>query len=141
MSIEAIANTVRTTFYNEFAIAQPTIEMYFENQRRDNNDNEHWVMFTLIPGDTRRADIGNQKNFRTMGAVNVQVMIPAEAGSSTGLGIVDSVQKILLDRVIPIAGGGQIVLYGSSVANRGLVNGWHSFSVKCEFRADTQIER
>jgi hypothetical protein len=128
-------------FWTEFAAAQPAVEMYAENQRRDNNSNETWVQFGFIPGQLRRADIGSGKNFRQSGVINVQIMIPESAGTRTGLQIADSVTKILTDRVIALGGGGQVVLYGVDVASRGVVNGWLSYSVKAMFRADYQIIR
>jgi len=139
--IADIADTVRSTFWTEFAALQPTVEMYAENQPRDNNDNETWVQFGFIPGDLFRADLGNGKNFRQTGVVNVQIMLPQSSGTSDGLAIVDSVSKVLSDRAIAIGGGGQIVLYGLDVASRGTINGWFSYSVKAAFRADYQIIR
>ena len=139
--ISDVADTIRSTFWTEFAAEQPTVEMYAENQRRDNNANETWVQFNFIPGMLGRADIGNGKNFRHEGVVNIQVMVPESTGARTGLQIVDSVTKVLTDRTIAIGGGGQVVLYGTDVAHRGVINGWMSYSVKAMFRADYQIIR
>ena len=83
----------------------------------------------------------SNKNVRQFGAVVVQVMAPENTGTRTSKGIADSVALILTDRIVSITGGGQIVLYGVDVSNRGIINGWHSYAVQCEFRADYQIIR
>ena len=136
-----VEDTLRQTFASEFAPAQPTFNIYYENQRRDNDDGEHWVQFNIMMGPLRRADLGSNKNFRQFGAVVVQVMAPENTGTRTSKGIADSVALILTDRIVSITGGGQIVLYGVDVSNRGIINGWHSYAVQCEFRADYQIIR
>lgn len=139
--IADVADKLRETFWTEFAALQPTINMYAQNQPRDNDPNEHWVQFGVVPGPLGRADLGSNKNFRQTGVVVIQVMIPESAGTRTGLQIVGSASKVLADRTLSIGGGGQIVLYGLDVADRGIINGWQSFTVKALFRADYQIIR
>jgi len=136
-----VEDTLRQLFASSFAAAQPTVGVYYENQPRDNNDREHWIQFNIMMGELRRADIGSNKNFRQMGAVVVQVMAPENTGTRTSKGIADSVVAVLTDQTLSIPGGGQVVLYGVNVSNRGVINGWHSYAVQCEFRADYQIIR
>lgn len=137
-----IADVIRTNLYNAFVIAQPNVDIFFENQPMERQDNEIFVVAEIIPSIQQRADLNVSGGLvRSMGVVNCRVMVPQETGTRTARLVLDDLYEILLDRQWALSGGGHVTLYGVDMGTRGEVNGYYAYSLSCEYRAFITLSR
>lgn len=134
MSSEAIREALSGYLAPAFATAQPAVPIFFENNDFVQPKGTHWVYVTIIDNDTKRANIGNSRQFKTCGVINCQIMAPEGQGSKNLKGISDTLTTLLIDRKIIVPGHGGLTLYGITRRNRGLISGWYSAVVMCEYR-------
>lgn len=137
-----IRDTIATELYNRFVIAQPNVDLFFENQPMDRQDNEIFVIAEIMPGDNRRADLNSSGGLvRSTGVVNCRVMVPQETGTRAARLVMDSLYEILIDRQWSLSGGGHVTLYNAEMNGRGEVNGYYAYSVSSEYRAYITLNR
>lgn len=140
MSSENIRAKIADLFKTEFAAANPTVEIDYENQKFTQPSGEPWVRLTIIDGDDYRENIGNDTHFRTLGVVNVQIMVPEKTGTKVMRELVDDVKAIFLDRQVSMTGGYITFCYGELKGPRE-VAGWYSRSYQVAFRARWDLVR
>lgn len=140
-ALESIRTTLSTVLQDGLATRHPTIPISFENQRTKIDTNGVWIKASVIPNIVQRADLGSNNNFKAMGVVSVQIMSPEEGGTRPALEVVDSVLAILLDRSLPLPGGGSVTLYTAEINSRGVMNGWHAYAVVASYRAYVTVAR
>lgn len=138
-----IRDVLAQQIYNQFVVANPGVEIYFENHPSPETANAIHVICEILPGDHMRAEVGrvNTPLVRAMGVVNMRVMVPQDTGKRAGQVICDSIYAILFDQQYPIAGGGHVTTYGVEMNTRGTMNGWFAMSVSCEYRAYITLNR
>lgn len=140
MSIESARAAVSATFQTEFATAYPAVDIAWENVRFTQPENEPWIYFAFLMGDSVRQEIGSTKNYRHFGVINVTILVPQDAGTKLSTQLVDKVFNILADREWSTAEGA-LTTYGAQKRTRGVVNGWYTRNVMVEYRYDTSIDR
>lgn len=140
MSSENIRAKISDMFKAEFSAEHPTISIDYENQKFDQPKGVPWVKLTIIDGDDYRANIGNERQFRTEGVVNVQMMAPEKTGTKAMREMVDTVKTIFLDRQVTMTGGYITFQYGELKAPRE-INGWYSRSYQIAFCARWTLVR
>ena len=137
-----IRDVIAEEFHTRFALAQPTVKMFFENHIQDEPDNEIFVVVEIMPGSHSRADLNySGQLIKAMGAVNVRVMVPQDTGTRTARLILDDIYKILIDRQWSLPGGGHVTLFDVDMVPRGEMNGYFSYAVACQFRAYLTLSR
>jgi hypothetical protein len=141
MSKETVRETIAALIATGMAAAEPTVKLHFANQPFTQPVRLPWVYVSIIDNETRRANLGNQRQFHNYGVVNCQINLPEDTGTSRLKEIMDALEAILIDRQVPIAGGGSVTFCHTRASERGTVNGWYGGSLMCEYRAWTTIER
>lgn len=141
MTIEAIRDTIVTTFHPAFALAQPTVVQVYENQRFHPPTNGNWIYVMVVPSTTKRANIGNTLEFNSWGTITIQIMIKEEGGSADAREIMDAAFKILGDRTLAIPGGGKVTVEGMDVSPRHVLNGWFCYNVVFPYKARITLVR
>lgn len=125
-----------------FAAEQPSVPMFFVNNKMNPPDNGIFVVSEIVPGDNRRADLNSANPLvRHEGVVNCRVMVPQETGTRPGQLVVDSLYKVLIDRQWSLTGGGHVTLYNAEMNARGEMNGYYMFNVSSEYRAYLNLSR
>lgn len=140
MDLASVHKLVFDTFKFEFGSRQPGVAMSFENQPFTQPKGQPWVHITLIPGEVKRKEISSAQVIRMCGVVNVQLMVPQDQGTRKLHQMADAVVKIFGDRDFSLPDG-RIITYGLEVRNRGLLNGFHCFSVQADYRYETRLNR
>lgn len=135
MSTEAVRNAIAASLVTSMSSRQPGLLLAFENTKFTQPKGTAWVYVSILPGDTKRADIGSTQRYHTCGVVNCQIFVPEDTGTQLLRQIGDSITASLIDRQIQIAGQGSCTFYGVERKNRGTMNGWYSHTVACEYRA------
>ena len=140
MSSENIRARINDLFKTEFGAVHPTVPIDFENQPFTQPSGVPWVRLSIIDGEDKRENLGEQLFFRTMGVVNVQLMTPEKTGTKTMRMLVDTVKKIFLDRQTPMTDGNITFYYGELKGPREIA-GWYSRSYQTAFRARWALDR
>lgn len=112
----------------------PAVPVYFQGQKFAQPVALPWVYVTIADNDTCKAALGDNGKYRTLGAVQIQCMAPEETGTKSLRDVVDVITRILADQHVLVPGSGSITLYGVHKVNRGIINGWLTINVVCEFR-------
>jgi hypothetical protein len=142
MSFDAVRQALATTFNSEFAAAHPGVLVAFENTKYTQPQGAPWVYFALVPGDSHRKEIASTKLFCHSGVVNIACMVPEDKGTKQLHEMSDTAFRILCDRNWTLPGdAGRLTTYGMKRRNRGLINGFHTFNVMCEYRHEEYLER
>ena len=140
MSSENIRSKISDLFKTEFGVSNPTVLVDYENQKFTQPTGQPWVRLTIIDGDDYRENIGDFNAFKTMGVVNVQIMVPEKTGTKVMRDIADDVKLIFLDRQVTMTGG-SITFYGGELKPPREVAGWYSRSYQVGFRARWTLSR
>jgi hypothetical protein len=141
MSKETVRQTLANLIQSELAVSEPAVAIHFANRPFNQPVNQPWVYVSIVDNETRRANLGNDRQFHNYGVVNCQISVPENSGTIRLKQIMDALEAILIDRQIPVAGGGSITLCHTRATERGSVNGWYGGGLMCEYRAWTTIER
>lgn len=137
-----ITDELRSEIYTRFAIAQPSVDLFFENHAVDPSANAIYAICEIMPDLQKRADLNNSnKLICSTGVVNVRVMVPQETGKREGQLVLDSLYEILTDRQFALPGGGHVTLYGADMNTRGEVNGYFAMSISFMYRAFITLTR
>lgn len=140
MSSENIRAKIADLFTTEFGASNPTVSVDYENQKFQQPVGAPWVKLTVIDGDDCRENIGNETQFKTVGVVNIQIMVPEKTGTKVMRDILDSIKPIFLDRQVSMSNGSITFYYGEAKAPRE-VAGWYSRSYQVAFRARWTLVR
>lgn len=140
MSFDVARQAVFQTFKTEFGLAFPTVKVHYENQPFDQPKGAAWVSLAFIPNLSRRADIGADMNFKHEGVINVNVMVPENTGTKDQHTMADKVFTILADREWGLAEG-RLITYGIQRRSRGLIGGFYTANIQCEFCLDARLIR
>lgn len=138
---DKLRESIETLIQDEFGTAMPSVEMVFENTRRDHPKQAPWIYVTIVEGKVFRANIGNASQFVACGVVNVQVMVPENTGTKTLRQIGDVVFNILADRQVALADLGSITFSEVDKRSRQPVNGWLPMSIQTTYCARFSIDR
>jgi hypothetical protein len=133
MSTEAIREEVFSTFINEFAPLYPEVSLEFQRTKSNPPRDQPRVYLAIIPGDTYRAEVGGNLKF-ALGVINVTCMVPENSGSKLLNNIADKVRDILIDRKWDVGGNSSLSTYGISRRDRGMINGYETVNIMCEYR-------
>lgn len=135
MSMDAIRQTFEAAIQSEFPPLHPGVPMEFQNQPFEQPKGAPWISVAVLAGPEVRANIGNPAQFKQFGVVNVTCMVPENTGMKVVHQIADSVSKILKDRQRPLPTIGSVTTYATEKRDRGVINGWQTVNVMCDFRA------
>lgn len=139
--MDSIREVISTTFSEEFPVRQPGVPFFFENTRYEQPRGSPWVHVAIVDNKSIRQNIGNPRQFRQMGIVNVSCMVPENTGTKRAREIVHSVFEILVDREWSLSPSGSLVTYGAERRTRGNINGWFTTNVMMEWRASFEMDR
>lgn len=141
MSTDAIRAVLEGEMQTRYPALQPAVPVKFINTRFT-TPTVPWVHVAVCPNLDKQANIGAaQQNYDSWGVVNVTCLVPEHSGTGNARQLADSVVSVLGGRTIAIPGGGQIVTYGVSYRDRGVVNGWFTVNVIVSYRARTVLVR
>jgi hypothetical protein len=142
MSFDAVREALFGTFRSEFAFAHPGVLVAFENTKYSQPRNAPWVFVALVPGDSHRKEVSSNKLFCHYGVVNVACMVPEDTGTKSLQEMSETAFRILADRNFVLPGdAGRLTTYGMKRRNRGLISGYQTFNVLCEYRHEAVLER
>lgn len=131
---EDIRATVAAYLQSKMGTLHPTVPVYFENQKFTQPVNTPWCFVSIIENETCRANIGADRQFKSLGVVSVSCMIQEDGKTKTLREITDTITALLADKRLTVAGSGGITFYGVQKRSRGVVNGWYTINVVGEFR-------
>lgn len=134
MEFDAVREQFATLMKTTFASKQPSVLLAFENQPFKQPKNQSWVYITVYPGRSRRAGIGTNVPHFHLGVVNCMVMVPQDTGTKKSNDIATSLFETFADKNFSLSDGSYLTTYGIARTNRGVVNGYHTINVMCEFR-------
>lgn len=134
MDTENIRAAIIGYFQPAFLAEHPTVKLVYDNNPTAQPVRQPWVYVSVFDNETGRANIGSDRQFKTCGAITCQVMVPENTGTKTLKEIADTVATLLIDRRISVPGQGSLTTYGVRRRDRGIVNGWKSYSIQCEYR-------
>lgn len=137
---DAIRELLETKLQSEFPALQPSVPVHFLNTKFATPITP-WIHVAVIPNLTKRANIGAQREFTSLGIVNVTCMVPENDGTKNVREIADSVMQVMIDRQIAIPGGGHVTTYEVQYRDRGLVSNWYTVNVIICYRARIQLVR
>jgi hypothetical protein len=140
MDFSSVHKTLFDTFKYEFGVRQPDVPVGYENQPFDQPKGAPWAYITLVPGAVLRKEISSAQVMRAHGVVNVQLMVPQDKGTRKLHQMAEAVTKIFADRDFPLADG-KITTCDVEIRNRGLMHGFHTFSVQASYQYDTRLQR
>jgi hypothetical protein len=140
MDHDAIRAVIEAEIKLKFATAQPGVPMRFANTKFDNPQGP-WIYIAVIPNLDKRANIGGFAEFAAMGVVNVACMVLEGTGEGPVGRIADDVAMILADRQLPVPPIGHVTCCNIQRRTRGVVNGFYTVNILCEYRARVRIER
>lgn len=141
MSFDAVRQQLFSTLRSDFAGAHPGILMAFENTKYEQPRAAPWVYVALVPGDVHRKEIAATKLYCDYGVVNVACMVPEDQGTKLLQEMTETVFRSLFDRNWSLPGSaGRLTTYGLKRRNRGLINGFYTFNVLCEYRHEAYFE-
>lgn len=140
MSSDAVRQVLEQYVLDNFPALQPSVPITFLNTRFD-TPTVPWVHVAVLPGSTKRANIGRKTDFNMLGCINVTCMVPQDTSTVTARRIADSVWSVLADRQIPVAPIGHVTTYETKFVDRGVVNGWYTVNVFVYFRAKVELAR
>lgn len=131
---EDIRSTIVDYLISKLGTEHPTVPVYVENQKFTQPVAQPWLFVSVIENETCRVNIGAPRQFKTLGVVNIQCMAPEDSGTKTLRTIADTLTAVLADVQLAVPGSGSITFYGVQKRNRGVVGGWFTINVVCEFR-------
>lgn len=135
MSMDAIRETFEAALLAEFPALHPGVPIAFLNTAFEQPKGAPWIHVAVLGGPLMRANVGNGRQFKQMGVVNVTCLVPENTGTKVANQLADSVIKILCDRERAVPAFGSVTTYGTERRDRGAINGWYSINVMCDFRA------
>lgn len=142
MSFDAVRQALFATFTTEFSGEHPGVLIAYENTKYTQPKGASWVYVALVPGDSHRKEVSSSKLFCHSGVVNVACMVPEDRGTKQLHEMSDTAFRILCDRNWTLPGdAGRLTTYGMKRRNRGLINGFFTFNVLCEYSHDVYLVR
>lgn len=138
MSFDAVRQTAYAVISSELAPRVPGIKICFENQKFD-QPNDPWIYVALIPGDSQRMEVSSSRLYRHHGLINVQIMVPQDKGTKVLHDVTQAVFEVLADRQWNLPGAGRMTTYCCKRRNRGLLNGFLTYSIQTEYRHDERM--
>jgi hypothetical protein len=93
-----------------------------------------WVRLTIIPGKQTQVEMGNQRRFRRIGLVVLDVFVPAGSGEGRAMELCDAFADIFMARTIS-----GIVFRATSVDRVGTTDAWTQFSASTPYQSDSLI--
>lgn len=138
MSFDSVRVAVTTTIQNELAPKAPDIPIHFENQKFKQPQGP-WFYVAVIPGDGQRMEISSSRRYRHFGVINMQVMVPQDVGTKLLNELTNIAFTVLADRSWVLPGGGRMTTHCCKRRNRGLLNGFLTYSIQVEYRHDEAI--
>lgn len=142
MSFDAVRQELFETFRSEFSGAHSGVLIAFENTKYTQPKGAPWVYVALVPGDSHRKEVSSSKLFAHCGVVNVACMVPEDHGTKQLQEMSETAFRILCDRNWVLPGdSGRLTTYGMKRRNRGLINGFFTFNVLCEYRHEELLQR
>lgn len=140
MSSDNLRAKITDMVSTEFAALSPTTAVEYENVKFDQPVGQSWMRINVIDGKTHRQNIGNFTQFRTHGVVNFQIQTPASTGTASMRAIKDALEKVFIDRQVPMENGYITFCNGEFRPPREIA-GWYSRSYQIEFRASWTMSR
>lgn len=131
---EDIRAVISAHIISKLGTAYPTMKVYFENQKFTQPQNTPWCFVNIIENETCRVNIGSPRQFKSLGVVTVSCMAPEDSNTKTLREITDRLTAALADVQLDVPGSGSLTFYGVQKRSRGVVNGWFTIMVICEFR-------
>lgn len=140
MSFEAVQKTLNETLLSEFAAKHAGVLMAFENTKYKQPVGAPWVHVALVPGDIHRREVSSSKSFCDYGVVNIACMVPEDKGTKGLHQMSDTLFRILFDRTWSLGSEGVLTTYGVKRRNRGLINGFFTYNVLCEYKYEGKFQ-
>jgi len=131
VTFEAVANTIRSRFEAQVAVAESLTTQYDNQRLPDNVDvNSAWCRFAIKLGDGLLTEIGGSKTHRYPGVAIAQLFVPIHHGDREGLRLADVIKTAF--RAVTVSG---VTFRTPSVNNLGLETEkkWWQINVSCPF--------
>ncbi len=133
MGFAATENEIRSRFATQWAIEQPSVQVFYDNAGDDVTppQNTAWVRLTILPGQSQQVEMGRLRRWRRVGLIVVQIFVPAASGTGLAQELGDSVRDIF--EGVTLSG----VLFRATSLNRvGLDGAWLQYNATTPFQAD-----
>lgn len=141
MNLDAVRQQLETTLRASFSARHPGVLLAFENTKYKQPKGAPWAHVAVVPGDIHRKEVSSSKLFCEYGVINVACMVPEDQGTKLLQQMTETVFGCLFDRSWSLGSEGTLTTYGTKRRNRGLINGFYTFNVMCEYRHESQFQR
>ena len=142
MGFDAVRAKVAEVLEQVLAVKHPGTLVVMENHKFSRTPTQPWVYITMQPGVIKRKNIGTRKReYRRLGIVVVNIMIPIDSGSKILYDISDTVFTAIGDRNFNLGVDGYLKLCDATQRNRGTINGFLTWNIQVEYHHDSVIEK
>lgn len=133
MGFAATESTIRSRFNTEWATAQPTVPVFFDNAGDDVTppQNSAWVRLTVLPGESRQVEMGRLRRWRRVGQIVVQIFVPAASGTGLAQELGDAVRDVFEGRTVS-----GVIFRATSLNRVSLEGAWLQYNATTNFQAD-----
>jgi|3_EtaG_2_1085321.scaffolds.fasta_scaffold110185_2 hypothetical protein len=135
VSHQKLHDVVRKRFHDEFG---DEYAIAYDNAPFDQPDDEMWIRWTIVSGDSIQVSVGVDPRIRHTGVAMAQVFSPAGKGTRDGLILADRIKtKFLSTTDSTSVSGNSVVFKTPSVNQVGRPGGqWWQINVACPYYAD-----
>ena len=134
-SHQKLQDVVRKRFHDEFG---DEYEVAYDNAPFDQPDNEMWVRWTVVSGESFRVSLGATPRIRHTGVAIAQVFALAGKGTRDAVVLADRIKtKFLCTTDNTSVAGNSVVFKTPSINQIGRSGGqWWQINVSCPYYAD-----
>lgn len=139
MKTDAVRQAIFSTLLSEFPGAVAGVNIVPENTKY-NQSSTPWIYLQIVPTRSERAEISSRKLYHHFGVASVLCMIPPDTGTKKMWEMADAAFSILGDRNWSLAEG-KLTTFGAESKNRGLINGYYTATMICDYRLESPLIR
>lgn len=131
-----LETTIITYFEEEWVSARPDVPVAWDNIEFDPSDNDDpWIRFSILDGNSVQASIGNDPFFRAIGIVEIQIFTPTGGGTLVSRELASDIGAIF--RRVQIGG---ITFRAPSLSRVGPDGKWFQQNVSIPYYSDTTFQ-
>lgn len=128
------AQTIRNRFNSQWDTEQPTVVLTYSDVNYKPVEGNAWVRVNVLPGEQTQVSMGDQRRFRRIGVVAVQIFVPAGSGDGLAREIADSVATIVQGRTLS-----GVILRGTGLTRVGVEGPWSIWTADTPYQADDLV--
>jgi hypothetical protein len=133
MGFDATEAVIISRFESQWSALQPNIPFTYDNQSEADFPprNEPWVRVTVLTGASSQVAMGDQRRWRRVGDVTVQIFTPAGSGTGLATQLADTVRDIFEGRTIS-----GVIFRATSLTRVDVDDAWMQHNASTSFQAD-----